>query len=537
MYIKTHQIQLLNNSVSVIKHGLKKYSSSLAVINDKSKGAIYPPISDESADGRRKRRKEEWHTKIRKIQTVEEKLFELNMPRYYGWRMAYIPEHKIPYNTLNFAQYVTRSCLVRDNKLPQCYGLVPPNTVDSIVQIIKPQIEETIILEHCSQQRRGNSNISNNTNNNIQNTLIYKINRILLSNLSSTAPHLLEVEVDFEPRIEASWFVGGMSPSKHAVNNRYAEDMPFQYVGNPILTLRHRLPLPEVDDFTNVKKDVIRCVHDPRTIGYCLQRRHATNIPGFWPGDPSEFGLLSYHNTSMCNRPSTYDDKIDAYAVQAIYASYSWLLAQACYQGFTTFNELTYPLLTQAILTNGQKWLFSVYQLNTVLLHSEHIDENLKTNVCWMTEPMRLYHRVENEKIHEFNDDVLKYLVRFYLNVPREREGIIMKPYLGEFTKVIADIPGNHRREWMERQYKHLVSNRPRHRPPPEISHWEWIFKIRCKRNLLMAQKRQPWEYGINVLKRRLDDHAPRYIPKCLRVNPKKKKINRFEATHYPNPK
>lgn len=132
--------------------------------------------------------------------------------------------------------------------------------------------------------------------------------------------------------------------------------------------------------------------------------------------------------------------------------------------GFSTFNDITYPLITQTVITDGQWWSFCVYQLNTTLVHSEYISENPKRNICWITEPIKLFDKIENEKVHGLNEEVLKILIKFYTNMPEERIGIDLKPYLGQVIKVIADIRGNNRRNWLEKQYKHLVCNRPRGR-------------------------------------------------------------------------
>jgi len=132
--------------------------------------------------------------------------------------------------------------------------------------------------------------------------------------------------------------------------------------------------------------------------------------------------------------------------------------------GFSTFNDITYPLITQTVITDGQWWSFCVYQLNTTLVHSEYISENPKRNICWITEPIKLFDKIENEKVHGLNEEVLKTLIKFYTNMPEERIGIDLKPYLGRVIKIIADIRGNNRRNWLEKQYKHLVCNRPRDR-------------------------------------------------------------------------
>lgn len=182
----------------------------------------------------------------------------------------------------------------------------------------------------------------------IANAVVYQINRILQSNLVGIRPHLMEIQTDFEPRVEAFWFVGGIDPSGLEIKSRrkfrwmrdYIYDsinMPVQYYGKSILHTRHNLPLKEIMSLSECEDSsltVPQFKFDPRVIGYALDRKHATNIPGFWPGDPCEFGLLSYHNCGyIAERPETFKDESDALLKQAILASYSWLLSQASYQG------------------------------------------------------------------------------------------------------------------------------------------------------------------------------------------------------------
>lgn len=181
----------------------------------------------------------------------------------------------------------------------------------------------------------------------ISKVLIQKINRTMLVHLSSKYPHLLHAEVDQEPRSEASWFMGIEPPpnvkkifSRFENIKEYADepiDMPVQYLGQPVIHLRHRLPLKEIiplNECENPALDVPAFKFNPIVLGFPLARRHVTTIPGFWPGDQNEFGLMSYHNcTYLQNRPKEYDDTSEALTTQAVLASYSWLLSQACYQG------------------------------------------------------------------------------------------------------------------------------------------------------------------------------------------------------------
>lgn len=187
-----------------------------------------------------------------------------------------------------------------------------------------------------------------NIENILSKALIQKVNRTMLIHLSSKYPHLLHSEMDLEPRLEASWFMGGTDPLAHIKKFkkyvlRHKEladelvDIPVQYIGQPAMHLRHKHPLKEIiarSECENPALDVPTFTYSPRILNYRFHRRHLTNIPGFWPGDQNEFGLLSYHTCPyLLHRPKEFNDTSIALTGQAVLASYSWLLSQACYQG------------------------------------------------------------------------------------------------------------------------------------------------------------------------------------------------------------
>ena len=157
---------------------------------------------------------------------------------------------------------------------------------------------------------------------------------------------MLETELDVDPRIEAFWFFGGFEVPKEVMKSREVKswtrefkddptNQPLHYYGSPIFQLRHKLPLKELlpvevceDESLEVPIEDV----DPRKAGYFPDRKHASIIPGFWPGDPSEFGVISYHYRGHLSA-RTYDDHADVLRAQAIMASFSWLYGQVCYQG------------------------------------------------------------------------------------------------------------------------------------------------------------------------------------------------------------
>lgn len=173
-----------------------------------------------------------------------------------------------------------------------------------------------------------------------------QINRILTTHLAPNYNHLIEAQMDIEPRREAFWFFGGFELPYEMVKKRKnareeVKDEPInqnlQYIGHPIFQLRHNLPLKEIislEESENPSLEIPVESKDPRQYELFSERRRATIIPGFWPGDHSEFGIISYHNRGhLQTRPKHFNDEEDALKTQAVLGSFSWLYGQACYQG------------------------------------------------------------------------------------------------------------------------------------------------------------------------------------------------------------
>ncbi|XP_011305241.1 uncharacterized protein mRpS30 [Fopius arisanus] len=524
-------------------------SGAVATIQNQTEKVEYPPILDTRFKASYRRYLEKKHDAVKNVKTVEEKMIKLNMPKYWGFKTLMYEEGRIFYNELPHAQYITRTHVMREPKLPDSYdNLMASDDLEGLVKEIKELFDDGIAFELVGRSRAQEISDEmlkkpDKKENWVGEIVAKQTNRILTSILVSRYPHLLSTEVDFNPRVEAFWFAGGIELHPGIINLRKRKswhdvldepnDRALQYLGSPSLHLRHRLPLREImplSECENPEYDIPTFKYDPRTQGHSAQRRHGTSIPGFWPGDVNEFGLMSYHKRGyMLTRLG--DDGLEALKTQAIFANWGWLLAQACHLGFSTYNDITYPLVNQAVITNGQWWSFSVYQLNTTLVNNWHNDSNPKRNILWMTEPMKLYETIENGKLIGVNDDVLKTLIKFYANAPEEREGVVSKPYLGEDEKLTADIEHDDRRNFVENCYKLLMSNRPRHKVPPELYHWEWIYKHLFKTRPL-DKRRTPWDYGINPYTRRLDEHRLKYIPKKFR--PVNKPRDKYAPNYYP---
>ena len=59
---------------------------------------------------------------VKTLDTVEEKLYHVNKPKYYGWKTYVINAASIQPTSLDFVQYVTNTTVV-ENELPSIYKL------------------------------------------------------------------------------------------------------------------------------------------------------------------------------------------------------------------------------------------------------------------------------------------------------------------------------------------------------------------------------------------------------------------------------
>lgn len=513
---------------------------------------VYPEILDLSYEAKRARKKQELYEEFKKVGTVEEKLIKINLPRYYGFQSLMLAEDYLPYNCLDFMRHVTRTDLIELEGLPEYYKQ-HAEAAKAVVERVKGDVQDIIGFEYLETPKQINSEDPVEREEIIAGKIVVQLNRLLLAALQQEQPHLGEVEVDVDPRHEAFWVVGGFDPTENV--RRYRRGMDWtkkyendptdrylQYVGSPYVALRHQHPLPplvEVDlDKQNVVEDKVEIPPyrlDPRTLGFTTEYRHGTTIPGFWPGNPNEFGVISFQRRHHFVARMLRDHQ-EALHAHGLLSTFAWLFGQASYQGFTPYTEITYPLTAQTVITDGRQFSFYAYQMNTLLLCDHNATTNPRYNQCWATKEQKLFEEVdETGKVVGFNEDVLRSLIHFYLNQPQQRSDE-MKPYLVEGT--ISQLDDPKRRHFLETRFKHLFSIRPRYNRIPETFLWEKIYKIDHKTRP-MDKIVLPSGFKYNPFQRRLDDHLPVYVPRVLRPGGYGnrrygKSKEKWEPTYYP---
>lgn len=146
---KKHLIKLNANILSIC--GRYRSTEAAAIQNDEIKSSAsedvsYPKILDLSPRACKEREQIAWHEEVKKLNTIEEKLIKVNIPKYYGWQMMHLTDKHFAYNTLPYVQHYTRTQF--EDGLPKEWTKHSPEQLDAIVEGIKEHIEDVILFHH-----------------------------------------------------------------------------------------------------------------------------------------------------------------------------------------------------------------------------------------------------------------------------------------------------------------------------------------------------------------------------------------------------
>lgn len=158
-------------------------------------------------------------------------------------------------------------------------------------------------------------------------------------------------------------------------------------------------------------------------LGFLLLRRNLVSLPGFWPdqSDGFDFGnLLCLTYKDIRKRiefnERDFGDNQDVLDGMAMTSSFAWLSSLATNLGFSIYHPLTYPLVTNVIITDGQHWSFYVYQLNNHVFHSDIEHGVQRYNLCWSSGEQKLFDAYEDGQWKGLDDNVLKLIVKVRKN-------------------------------------------------------------------------------------------------------------------------
>ncbi|XP_026683176.1 uncharacterized protein LOC103514391 isoform X2 [Diaphorina citri] len=157
---------------------------------------------------------------------------------------------------------------------------------------------------------------------------------------------------------------------------------------------------------------------------------------------------------------------------------------------------------------------------------------------------MELYSSLDGDRITGWNDSALTQLLGMYMKVPEKQEGVDLTPYLDKKESLVQHYQYDKKRAWLHTRYRDFTARRNRHKEPPEIYDWEYIYKVAFETRPMDARKRF-FEQGLDPLEeRRMGtgskdygytkeyQYDRRYIRKRDRVEGDKRK---YEETFYPD--
>jgi len=559
--------------------------------NEYVETAVYPKISP----FKNQEEKNLFKTKeaVKSLKTVEEKMYQINRPKKFGWYSYIVNTEYISSDILDWAKFSTCTKVIDGLPSQLAYDKENDKKVDEVISQIGKDIELAVRnLDHLEYYKdvtndkilysemnaTGKGSYSEVEKEIMRSDYIIKrVHDLIQTNLCHTEPHILNSVEMAMPRVEGFWFRGGIKPDKSMIKKRQGlQDMMkkkmratlterdrevweeklaqrdeayvnktyercIQVKADTVLHMRHADPLNEFvdrDDKLCTEIDIPIVDFDPRSYEFKTKCQHGTNIPGCWPQDNNRMGLLAYHNRVnrrrdnifFFDKPPSEQTARNEDLSKGILTNFAWTLGQAVQLGFSPLNELTFPLVSQTVNSDGRLWSFFAYQMNTCDLSSNDHSSRTHQNLLWAHPTVQLYDKIEDGKLVNFDPDCLRPLIKMYLNKPEER-GYLTTPYLDPHMPLVTDHPDPYQRKRFLDIIRAQMANKPQegHNQKPEIYMWEKIKLIDHKAmppQFRLAARRRWWHMQRTDFMGKehwnpefvnCDEKTHRYIPKGKR--------------------
>lgn len=421
-----------------------------------SETAEYPPLNDGSMKGCKNQIRYDWYEHLKTLPTAEEKLYEIT--RHPQHKIAHINNWLPAYNSLPMIKYITQTHLI--DTLPDRY-LNNNDTLDNNTELfsnLKQSILGQIALDKYESIKRKPIYVSKivrdgNKHAHESNKMIQSIVSIVKKAIAlEENKELLDYHYDLSPAIRSWWYHSGLKPyndTSKFVKNRMDEagnvNQMIQLHGSSAVNIRSENFIEPVISQTDTLVTDTNLVeihnHQLAHYGAIYTFKRPVSLAGFWFENEPKFDIphtcflsgdcLKLRNLKTHKTVKPLDDVENCFNSQAILSAFGWLNSLSNYHGFTPFNELEYPFTCQLITTDGQNWMFNVYQLNS---HSFHRDFGRikKNNICWSSGNLQLYKGYKDGEFVEVNDDILKLLIRFVSQKTNESytSSLNLRPYL-----------------------------------------------------------------------------------------------------------
>ena len=113
-------------------------------------------------------------------------------------------------------------------------------------------------------------------------------------------------------------------------------------------------------------------------------------------------------------------------AEQMLTTLFTWNVAAAHYQGFCSYLDLTYPIVSQGVITDGHFWQFYVLQTDTIQVWRDD-DAYAKGSSMWMSRRMNM---------DDDADLIIKVLTNVLAKETREMSQKELQPYVTKSDEV-----------------------------------------------------------------------------------------------------
>ncbi|KAM4810520.1 large ribosomal subunit protein mL65 [Rhinophrynus dorsalis] len=239
-------------------------------------------------------------------------------------------------------------------------------------------------------------------------------------------PVLTQSCLDLKPQVNFYWLRGEIVVPR-GKRKGFVDPVRFQIDDKPFAQIRAPKPLPEFVPLDYVVPEEVPVINYEPSRLPLFKRQYENNVfIGSVVEDPCKFGHTQIHlvpdkfkrdRLEKANLADQIEVHLRANAISSLFA---WTGAQAMYQGFWSQSDVTRPFSSQGVISDGKYFSFFCYQLNTLALSVDTDNNPYRKNICWGTQSTPLYETVEETNVKGFNDEVLKQLVEFFLNGPKE---------------------------------------------------------------------------------------------------------------------
>ncbi|XP_061836989.1 large ribosomal subunit protein mL65 [Nerophis lumbriciformis] len=396
------------------------------------KEVVYPPIKPSLTAKSQLARQHQTQVHIEQIKAspVEEKLHLLTRIQ---WEKFVVYPQTFARDADRWYQHLTKTAyipglpetlslqrpLVAGEESSQSAPTRVPGIDDEAFEEIRSLVTGVILQEHWDVNKR--KVFLYRKQELVEGPFLRTLITALTHRLAVYNPLLLLSSLDRNPQVGFYWRRGErILPRGH--RRGHLEPTRFQIDDQPLCQIRVTEQLPQMVPMEDSYSADVPDVPFAPNLMPMFKRQYTNHIfTGSKLPDPACFGHTQfhlvpdrYHRDRMARKQQS--DQIEVFLrANALASLFAWTAAQASYQGFWNYEDLSRPFVSQAMITDGKFFSFFCYQLNTLALSAQTDVNNPRKNLLWGTQSLRLFEGVEDGRVVGLNEDTLKLLLRFFL--------------------------------------------------------------------------------------------------------------------------